>query len=41
MVRSTMWTRIEFEDELPPSFEALWRHWQHVLGIQLLAAGRQ
>ena len=22
-----MWTRIEFEDELPPSFEALWRHW--------------
>ena len=20
--------RIEFEDELPPSFDALWRHWQ-------------
>lgn len=26
-IRSTVWTRIDFEDELPPSFEALWRHW--------------
>ena len=23
-----MWSRIEFEDELPPSFDSLWRHWQ-------------
>ena len=22
-----MWERIEFEDDLPPSWEALWRHW--------------
>lgn len=22
-----MWERIEFEDEIPPSVEALWRHW--------------
>ena len=26
-IRRTVWTRIEFEDELPPSFKALWRHW--------------
>ena len=26
-IRSTMWENIEFEDELPPSWEALWRHW--------------
>lgn len=24
---STIWDRTEFEDELPPSVEALWRHW--------------
>ena len=27
--RSTVWDRIEFEDQLPPSWEALWRHWIH------------
>ena len=26
-IRSTVWENIEFEDELPPSWEALWRHW--------------
>ena len=26
-IRSTVWTCIEFKDEFPPSFEALWRHW--------------
>lgn len=26
-IRKTIWDRVEFEDELPPSFEALWRHW--------------
>ena len=26
-IRSTVWENIEFEDELPPSWEALRRHW--------------
>ena len=26
-IRETVWSRIQFEDELPPSFDALWRHW--------------
>ena len=26
-IRDTVWERTEFEDDLPPSFEALWRHW--------------
>ena len=26
-IRDTVWEHIEFEDELPPSWEALWRHW--------------
>ena len=26
-VRSTVWEKIEFEDELLPSWEALWHHW--------------
>ncbi len=26
-IRDTVWERIEFEDELPPSWEALNRHW--------------
>ena len=25
----TVWENIKFEDELPPSWEALWRHWLH------------
>ena len=28
-IRSTVWENIEFEDELPPSWEALRRHWLH------------
>ena len=28
-----MWSRIEFEDELPPSFDALWRHWQQTCWV--------
>ena len=27
-IRSTIWEKIEFEDELPPSSEALERHWK-------------
>ena len=26
-ISSTVWERVEFEDQLPPSWEALWRHW--------------
>ena len=26
-IRGKVWSRIQFEDELPPSFEALWWHW--------------
>ena len=26
VIRETVWSRIQFEDELPPSFDALWRH---------------
>ncbi len=26
-IRETVWSTIQFEDELPPSFHALWRHW--------------
>lgn len=26
-IRNTIWEHIEFEDELPPSSQALWRHW--------------
>ena len=28
VIRESVWSRIEFEDELPPSFDTLWRHWQ-------------
>ena len=28
VIREIVWSRIEFEDELPPSFDALWQHWQ-------------
>ena len=28
MIRESVWSRIEFEDELSPSFDALWCHWQ-------------
>ena len=28
MIRESVWSRIEFEDELPRSFDTLWRHWQ-------------
>ena len=27
VIRETVWSRIQFEDELPLSFDALWRHW--------------
>ena len=26
-IRSTVWKCIEFEDQLPPSWEALWQHY--------------
>ena len=26
-IRDSVWSRIQFEDELPPSFDALWQHW--------------
>ena len=28
VIRESAWSRIEFEDELPPSFDALWHHCQ-------------
>ena len=28
MIRESVWSRIEVEDELPPSLDALWCHWQ-------------
>ena len=28
VIRESVWSRNEFEDELPLSFDALWRHWQ-------------
>ena len=28
VIRESVWSRIEVEDELPPSFDALWCHWQ-------------
>ena len=33
MIRDSVWSRIEFEDELPPSFDALWRHWQRTYWV--------
>ena len=26
-VRHTVWERVQFEDEMPPSWDGLWRHW--------------
>ena len=26
-IRDMVWDKIQFEDELPPSMDALWRHW--------------
>ena len=33
VIRECVWSRIEFEDELPPSFDALWRHWQRTCWV--------
>ena len=33
VIRESVWSRIEFEDELPPSFDALWRHWQRTCWV--------
>ena len=33
VIRESVWSRIEFEDELPPSFDALWRHWQRICWV--------
>ena len=32
-IRKTVWSRIQFEDELPPSFDALWQHWQRTYWV--------
>ena len=32
-IREAVWNRIQFEDELPPSFESLWRHWQRTCWV--------
>ena len=29
----SVWSRIEFEDELSPSFDALWHHWQRTCWV--------
>ena len=42
VTRESVWSRIEFEDELPPSFDALCRHWQrNLLGFQHVESGCQ
>ena len=33
VTRDSVWSRIKFEDELPPSFEALQRHWRRVCWV--------
>ena len=34
VITESVWSRIEFEDEeLPSSFDALWRHWQQTCWI--------
>ena len=33
VIRESVWSRIEFEDEFPPSFDALWRHWQRTCWV--------
>ena len=32
-IRDGVWDRIQFEDELPPSLDALWRHWQQTCWV--------
>ena len=32
VIRDSVWSRIKFEDEFPPSFEALKRHWHGHVG---------
>jgi len=38
-IRETVWSRIQFEDELPPSSDALWRHWQRTCWVSNVEAG--
>ena len=33
VIRESVWSRIEFEAELPPSFDALWHHWQQTCWV--------
>ena len=34
VIRESVWSRIEFEDELPhPSCDALWHHWQRTCWV--------
>ena len=33
VIRESVWSRIKFEDELPPSFDALWHHWQRTCWV--------
>ena len=33
VIRESVWSMIQFEDELPPSFDSLWRHWQRTCWI--------
>lgn len=32
-IRDMIWDKIQFEDELPPSMDALWRHWQRTCWV--------
>ena len=33
VIRESVGSGIEFEDELPPSFDALWHHWQRTCWV--------
>ena len=33
VIRESVWSGIEFEDELSPSFDALWHHWQRTCWV--------
>ena len=35
-IRDAIWGRVQFEDELPPSVDALWRHWQRACWVSIV-----
>ena len=38
VIRESAWSRIEFEDELSPSFDALWHHGQRTCWVSDMVA---